>query len=117
MEVYADGQLAVQRVVTARDGWGYAFEMTRYAADGHEIVYTIDEVDVPGYDKTLHGYDLVNTYRPDTPVDPDVPSKPDNPDSPQTGDTAPIGLCVALMLLSLGGLIVTALWGGKNARS
>ena len=59
----------------------------------------------------------VNTYRPDTPVDPDVPSKPDNPDSPQTGDTAPIGLCVALMLLSLGGLIVTALWGGKNARS
>ena len=117
VEVYADGQLAVQRVVTARDGWGYAFEMTRYAADGHEIVYTIDEVDVPGYDKTLHGYDLVNTYRPDTPVDPDVPSKPDNPDSPQTGDTAPIGLCVALMLLSLGGLIVTALWGEKNARS
>ena len=27
VEVYADGQLAAQRLVTAGDGWQYAFEM------------------------------------------------------------------------------------------
>ena len=33
VEVYADGQLAAQRLVTAGDGWQYAFELPKYAEE------------------------------------------------------------------------------------
>lgn len=131
VEIYADGELAAQRKVTAKDSWKYAVELPRYAADGHEIVYTVDEAAVPGYDKAIHGYDLVNTYRaskpvepddsskpvesdnsstpvaPDSPSTPDNSSKPDNPGGPQTGDGSQTELYFALMVLSLTALLVT----------
>ena len=123
MEVYADGQLAAQRLVTAGDGWQYAFEMPQYAEDGHKIVYTVNEAAVPGYDKAIHGYDLMNTYHPSKPVDPDTPGesgKPDNPGnptSPQTGDNSNLILWFVLMFLSLTGLImIPPLLGKRKSR-
>ena len=86
VEVYADGGLAVQKQVTAKEGWGYAFELPKYGADGHEIVYTVDEAEVPDYDKAIRGYDLVNTYRPSTPEAPDESDKPDDSE-PGSGDS------------------------------
>ncbi|MFR1802934.1 MAG: Cna B-type domain-containing protein [Faecalispora jeddahensis] len=97
VEIYADGQLAAQRQVTARDGWKYAFEMPRYAGDGHEIVYTVDEVEIPGYTAEINGYDIVNAYTGATPESP-APGgddEPGSPDGPQTGDTSHIGLYCA----------------------
>ena len=123
VEVYADGQLAAQRLVTAGDGWQYAFEMPQYAEDGHKIVYTVNEAAVPGYDKAIHGYDLMNTYHPSKPVDPDTPGesgKPDNPGnptSPQTGDNSNLILWFVLMFLSLTGLImIPPLLGKRKSR-
>ena len=117
VEIYADGQLAAQRQVTARDGWKYAFEMPRYAGDGHEIVYTVDEVEIPGYTAEINGYDIVNAYTGATPESP-APGgddEPGSPDGPQTGDTSHIGLYFVLMLLSLAALIATVLLRKRKA--
>ena len=78
--IYADGELAAQRLVTAEDDWRYSFDLPRYAEDGHEIVYTVKEQPVPGYETEIHGYDLVNTYtgtpEPPDPGDDDKPTPP-----------------------------------------
>ncbi len=121
--VYADGELILQKLVTEADGWQYVFSLPKYAADGHEIVYTIGEADVPDYDKAVSGYDLVNTYHPKTPTEPSEPAHPDNPgnpgnpnypDGPQTGDTFSPWPWIALMIGSLFGLVTTTLAGRKS---
>lgn len=106
VELYADGELARQSLVTAEDNWQYSFEMPKYSANGTEIVYTIDEADIKDYKKQIDGYDLINTYV----GNPDIP---DNPPSPPTGDNSNIGLWFALMILSLIGLIVTTTYGRR----
>ncbi len=93
--VYADGELVRQQLVTEADGWQYDFEMPKYNAAGKEIVYTVDEVAVDGYDKAIDGYDLINTYRENTPEEPEDPSIP-----PPTGDTMKIWPWLLLMFLS-----------------
>ena len=29
--------------MTGKDGWKYAFELPKFAEDGHEIIYTVGE--------------------------------------------------------------------------
>lgn len=114
--VYADGELAVQKLVTADDNWSYSFEMPKYAQDGHKIAYTVGEADVPGYTAEIKGYDIVNTYNRTTPTTPsgDESSKPSNSGSTKTGDTRNPGLWFAIMLLSLAVLIVTIRLGRRE---
>ena len=116
--IYADGELAAQRLVSAKDDWRYSFDLPRYAEDGHEIIYTVEEQPVPGYETEIHGYDLVNTYigmpEPTPDPDDDKPSTPGQPHVPQTGDTANIWLWAAIMILSLSGTIVTLLLEHKR---
>lgn len=64
--VKVGGVVVAQRTVTASDHWTYIFRLPKYDGDGKEIVYTIDEEKVPGYQKTVDGYDLINTYDPTT---------------------------------------------------
>lgn len=110
--VYADGELAAQRLVTEKDNWQYAFTLPRYAQDGHEIAYTVGEAEVPGYTAEIHGYDILNTYtgtttpEPPDPGDEDKPTPP-GPDGPQTGDNTVIWPWVTAMVLSLLGILVT----------
>lgn len=107
VEVYGDGVLMVQRQVTARDGWSYSFQLPKYADDGHEIVYTVDEAEVPGYETQVDGYHITNVYVGATPQ----PSQ--QPKPPQTGDANRMtpylvttavsgGLMLALMLFRPG---------------
>ena len=121
--IYADGELAAQRLVTAEDDWRYSFDLPRYAEDGHEIVYTVKEQPVPGYETEIHGYDLVNTYT-ETP-EPEPPDRGDDDtsstppgvtDGPQTGDSSNPALWFVLMLSSLAALIVTLLLGRRKTR-
>ena len=111
--IYADGELAAQRLVTAEDDWRYSFDLPRYAEDGHEIVYTVKEQPVPGYETEIHGYDLVNTYtgtpEPPDPGDDDKPTTPGQSHDPQTGDTANIWLWATIMVLSFSSMVAT-LW-------
>lgn len=108
--VYADGEQIVEWQVDARDGWRYSFDLPRFAADGHEIVYTIDEKEIEGYTKRIDGYDLINTYKDPSGAS-DTPTPPE--DTPDTGDDSHRTVGIILMILSAAGL-VAALFGRKR---
>ena len=99
--VYADSELVRQQLVTEADGWQYHFELPKYNADGKEIVYTIDETVVDGYDKVVDGYNLINTYRENTPEEHENLGV-----SPPTGDTMQIWPWLFLMFLSGAALLL-----------
>lgn len=108
VSVYGDGTLKAQRLVTANDGWQYSFEVPRYAEDGHEIQYTVDEADVPSYTKAIQGYNITNTYQPDP--EPTTPGT-----TPKTGDGMRIWPWAAAMLLSGGGLAAVSVARRKRS--
>ena len=56
IKLLADGAEVESAVITAADNWMHTFSnLPKYAADGHEIVYTVDEYDVPSYVKAIEG--------------------------------------------------------------
>ena len=56
IKLLADGAEVENAVLTATDNWMHTFSnLPKYAADGHEIVYTVDEYDVPSYVKAIEG--------------------------------------------------------------
>src|SRR5699024_8674482 len=47
--------------VTADSDWGYEFtNLVKYDESGEEITYTIEEVEVDGYETTIDGFDITN---------------------------------------------------------
>ena len=72
VNLMADGvKVADARLDEALD-WAWTFmDMPVYAKDGHEIAYTIDELDVPGYTTHIHGFEVTNVleYEPPVPED------------------------------------------------
>lgn len=81
--VYANGKLFVQRQVSAVDNWQYSFELPRKDENGNEIVYTIDERPIVDYEKTVDGYDLINTYKKGA-----NSNRPDGGSSSSSGDSS-----------------------------
>ena len=62
-----DGDTTVDTIVVTPDEkgeWHYRFTAPKYRADGTEIVYTVEEVPIPGFYTTYDGYDIRNTYVP-----------------------------------------------------
>lgn len=141
--VYADGELAVQRQITEKDGWSYSFELQRYGEDGHEIIYSIDEETIDGYEKTVNGYDLINTYQDFVPEEPDNPveepeesantaqesakeseevekktteSEADSAEEqkPKTGDSQNLWIWMGLLITSLIGVFFVIYWRRSN---
>ena len=59
-----DGENVVAtKTVTADTEWKYTFENVPKFRQGKEIQYTVDEEDVPGYDKEIKGYNITNTHK------------------------------------------------------
>ena len=54
-----------EKEVTEKDNWNYEFTNLPKYEGGKEITYSIDEVDVPGYEKSINGYNLKNSYTPE----------------------------------------------------
>ena len=54
-----------EKEVTAKDNWNYEFTNLPKYEDGKEITYSIDEEAVPGYEKSIDGYNLKNSYTPE----------------------------------------------------
>jgi len=97
--VRANGSIVATRLVSDANEWKYSFTLPRFDVSGKEMIYTIDEQAVEGYEKTTEGYSLVNTYKaPDRPKDPG--------DTPKTSDV--IGFGSALICL-IGSLIILVL--------
>ena len=67
-----------EKEVTAENNWNYAFTDLPKYENGKLIKYRIDEVDVPGYKKSIKGYDLTNKY---------IPPKPKLPNTGSTTNT------------------------------
>ena len=56
IKLLADGAEVESAVITAAENWMHTFSnLPKYATDGHEIVYTVDEYDVPSYVKAIEG--------------------------------------------------------------
>src|SRR5699024_6110543 len=50
-----------EKEVTAEDDWNYSFtNLDKYDAEGNEIEYSIEEVELDGYVSKKDGYDLTN---------------------------------------------------------
>ena len=65
VRILADGAVIGSKFVSEDEGWSWTFEdLDRYNADGTEIVYTIEEAEVPGYDTVVSGYNVTNTHVP-----------------------------------------------------
>ncbi len=65
IQLLADGVVIETKTVTEADNWAWRFTNLPKYKDGVEIVYTIAEVAVDGYETEVHGYDVINSYRDD----------------------------------------------------
>jgi pilin isopeptide linkage protein len=94
VRVLRDGEQAVEKSVTARDGWRWFFALEKYDEQGREIAYTVDEREIPGYVKQVRGYNITNTWQSPSTVEA----------TPKTGETRFEWLLIPPMLLSAAGL-------------
>ena len=65
INLLADGEEVAELVVTAENGWEWTFEGLPVYADGQEIVYTITEDEVKGYEASVEGFNVTNTHAPE----------------------------------------------------
>lgn len=66
VNLLANGKKIENKTVTAADDWNYEFTDLPKYSDGKEITYTVTEDAVNGYETTVSGYDITNTYTPET---------------------------------------------------
>ncbi len=62
VRLYADDEEIDSKTVTEKENWKYTFNDLPKYKDGKEIVYTIDEDAIEGYEKTVNGYDITNKH-------------------------------------------------------
>ena len=62
INLLANGEIVDTVEVTAADEWKYSFTGLAKYENGVEIVYTIEEVAVDGYETTYDGYNVINTH-------------------------------------------------------
>ena len=61
----ANGERIDSKVVSEESGWAYTFaNLDEYKA-GEKINYTVEEVNVAGYETTIDGYNITNTHTPE----------------------------------------------------
>ncbi|MDE8314670.1 Cna B-type domain-containing protein [Erysipelothrix rhusiopathiae] len=63
VNLYANGTKIEAQTVTKDQGWVYQFTNLPKYRDGKEIIYSIDEDDVAGFDMNVEGYDLHNSFK------------------------------------------------------
>ncbi|MBQ1195616.1 MAG: Cna B-type domain-containing protein, partial [Clostridia bacterium] len=66
INLLANGKEIAEANVTAETAWQYTFENLPKYENGTEIVYTITEDAVEGYTATINGFNVTNTYTPET---------------------------------------------------
>ena len=63
----ADGNEIDTKIVTSETEWKYTFEnLPKYRDGGIEVKYTVEEEMVDGYTSSVNGYNITNTYTPET---------------------------------------------------
>ena len=72
INLFSNGTMIRSKIITAEDNWEYIFsDLLKYDENGNEIIYTITEDKVDGYETKIDGYNIINTYiKKDTQEDP-----------------------------------------------
>lgn len=78
VELLADGEKVNEVELSQDNEWKYTFTNLPKNKEGKEIVYTVDEVAVEGYEKKIEKYTITNTYIPEEP-EPEEPVVPEEP--------------------------------------
>ena len=65
INLLADGTVIDTKTVTADNDWTWSFEGLDKRKDGKEIVYTITENSVNGYETVVDGFNVTNTHSPE----------------------------------------------------
>lgn len=66
VKLLADGEAIDEAIANKDSDWKYAFTNLPKYKNGKEIVYTVDEVDVDGYTKTIDDTTITNSHTPET---------------------------------------------------
>ena len=66
VNLLANGVEVDEVEVTEANNWTYEFTNLDKYSNGVEIVYTVTEDEVDGYTSSVNGYDITNTYTPET---------------------------------------------------
>ena len=66
VNLLADGKVVDKQVVTANTNWSYKFSNLAKYQNGKEIKYTITEDPVKNYTTQVDGYNITNSYTPET---------------------------------------------------
>ncbi|MDO5016452.1 MAG: Cna B-type domain-containing protein [Eubacteriales bacterium] len=92
VRLLANGVEVANKTVTANEDWSWSFvDLPRVDDAGNLINYSLQEDPVTNYESEVNGYDIINTYTPETPppTHPTEPTIPDEPTSPPTEPTSP----------------------------
>src|SRR5690625_3033547 len=109
VKLYENGSEIAEMPVNGPE-WTYIFaKLDKYDENGEEIVYTIDEVPVDGYETEIDGYNITNTFIPipDDPEKPGEDSEKDKEDKrggflPKTATQLFSYIAIGLGLIALG---------------
>ena len=66
IHLLANDEEVAEKTVSAADNWKWSFTDLPKYKNGVEIAYTITEDEVAGYASNVNGYDVINTYSPET---------------------------------------------------
>ena len=66
INLLADGEKVDSQIVTANNNWAYNFTDLPQYENGQVITYTVSEDTVDGYSTSINGYNITNSYTPET---------------------------------------------------
>lgn len=68
VNLLADGEQVASKQVSQSENWTYTFSDLPKFNNGKEIVYTVTENSVPHYNTEIKGFDITNTYSPESTI-------------------------------------------------
>ncbi|MGM8213099.1 Cna B-type domain-containing protein [Virgibacillus sp. W0430] len=101
----ANGKQVDRLEVTEQMGWSYSFaNIPVYDEEGKEISYSIEEVEVPGYETEIDGFDITNTFIPSEPVEKNTEEDTKAPGAqlPKTATTIYNSILGGIMMILAG---------------
>ena len=66
VNLLADGNVYDSKTVTATTNWTYIFDNLPVYANGQKVTYTVSEDEVAGYETAIDGFNITNSYTPET---------------------------------------------------
>ncbi|MGM9941378.1 MAG: Cna B-type domain-containing protein [Bulleidia sp.] len=111
----ADGEKIAETTAEAALDWFFSFGELPVYDHGHQIVYTVSEVEVDGYRTSIsgdvqNGFTVRNTLAPETPLTPEQPVIRPGPETPNTSDRTDIamyaGFGLAAVIAAIAMLVI-----------